>query len=251
LQSLNGATYLCIMQANDKVLRVEELLVDNLRAKHAAMQAELEEINKVTQAFEAKLRAALSNEIIEDQELTSLYKQQKKEKKGKRQDQKKRGKNYKEPTGLVTRQFVEATPRINSEDTKELKRLYREAMLHVHPDKFSMEEDKIDLATEATTRLIEIYKQADLAAMVVFHAHILAGGVMSMKNAQTSANQKLASVGYWKMELEKLAEELKKAKERKTYRIWRTYDDPYTFIQELKEYYLDRIAKMKRRTRTT
>jgi hypothetical protein len=42
-----------------------------------------------------------------------------------------------------------------------------------------------------------------------------------------------------------------KAKERKTYRIWRTYDDPYTFIQELKEYYLDRIAKMKRRTRTT
>jgi hypothetical protein len=67
LQSLNGATYLCAMQAHDKVIKVEELLIDDLRAKHAVMQAELEQINNVTQAFEAKLRAALSNEIIAEQ----------------------------------------------------------------------------------------------------------------------------------------------------------------------------------------
>ncbi len=239
------------MQGNDKVIKVEEPLVDDLRAKHAVMQAELEQINNVTHAFEAKLRAALSNEIIAEQELSALYKQQKKEKKERRLEQKKKGKNYKEPTGLVKSQSTQKAPVLDPDDTKELKRLYREAMLHVHPDKFSMEEEKLDLATEATTRLIEIYKQADLAAMVIFHAHILAGGVMSIKNARSSAKQEAASVDFWKMEIEKLAEELKKAKKRNTYRILTTYEDPYTFIHELKEYYQDRIAKMKKRTRTT
>jgi len=112
----------------------EQLL---LKAKIELLQSQLDEIEQKTTAFEAVLRSNLENQLIEEQELTILYKKIQQAKKEKRLNQKKKGKNYKEIIGLKV--IAESKVINTSEDEqKEKKRLYREAMLHVHPDKFSM-----------------------------------------------------------------------------------------------------------------
>ncbi|HUH46123.1 MAG TPA: hypothetical protein VLZ54_03135, partial [Arenibacter sp.] len=55
---------------------------------------------------------------------------------------------------------------------------------------------------------------------------------------------------YLILERNKLKKELEIAKNRHTYKVLTTYEDPMLFPEELKAYYQDRILKLKRRTRT-
>ncbi|HEY9220721.1 MAG TPA: hypothetical protein VIO43_03990 [Lutibacter sp.] len=221
----------------------EQLL---LKAKINLLQQELNNIEQKIIAFEAILRSHLTNEIIEEQELTVLYKKVQLAKKDKRFAQKKKGKNFKDLEGLkvISKNNVNATNVVNQ---KEKKRLYREAMLFVHPDKFSMHHEKIDLATEVTTKLIEIYQTGNLAELQIFHTHIFSGNAMmhfpefSEKTAKDDA--------YLQNKLLKLEKQLHAAKNKHTYKVLTEYENPLTFIDELKEYYQDRIFKLKKRTR--
>lgn len=218
-----------------------------LKAQIQALELELATVERKTIAFENTLRAALANELIEMQELSVLYKEQKRTKKGKRLEQKKRGKNYQAPEGLKR---IEK-PKAKTEDigeAQERKRLYREAMLQVHPDKFSTPngEDQMDLATEMTSKLIDIYKSGTLQDLESFHAHIFSGNALVIDKGKVSPTIK---DNYLENELERLKGELVLAKTRQTYKVLLEYDDPLTFINELKAYYNDRIQKLKRRTR--
>ena len=65
-----------------------------LLAEINRLQLEINETIKKTSVFENLLRTKIEDELIEEQELSLLYKQQKKAKKDKRLAQKKRGKNY-------------------------------------------------------------------------------------------------------------------------------------------------------------
>ncbi|MDO9138217.1 MAG: hypothetical protein Q7U21_10365 [Lutibacter sp.] len=223
----------------------EQLL---LKAKINLLQKELNDIEQKTAAFEAVLRSHLSNELIEEQELTVLYKKVQLAKKEKRFAQKKKGKNFKDLEGLKV--IAKNTANTSSEDDqKEKKRLYREAMLFVHPDKFSMHDEKIDLATEVTTKLIEIYQSGNLAELQIFHTHIFSGNAMMHfpENSEKISNNKEDS--YLQNEVEKLEKKLQIAKTKHTYKVLTEYENPLTFIDELKEYYQDRIFKLKKRTR--
>lgn len=223
----------------------EQLL---LKAQIKSLQQELNEIEQKTIAFEAILRAHLTNELIEEQELTVLYKKLQLAKKEKRFAQKKKGKNFKEVEGLKV--FANRkTMSISEDNQKEKKRLYREAMLFVHPDKFSMHDEKIDLATEVTTKLIEIYQTGNLAELQIFHTHIFSGNAL-MQFSEISQNDVNAMEdSYLRNELEKLEKQLQLAKTKHTYKVLTEYENPLTFIDELKEYYEDRIFKLKKRTR--
>lgn len=221
----------------------EQLL---LKAKIILLQQELNDIEQKTNAFEAILRSHLTNEIIEEQELTVLYKKVQLAKKKKRFAQKKKRKNFKDLEGLKVIAKNSTNPKSDG-DQKEIKRLYREAMLFVHPDKFSINHEKIDLATEVTTKLIEIYQTGNLAELQIFHTHIFSGNAMMQfpeffeKNAKEDA--------YLQNELLKLEKQLQVAKTKHTYKVLTEYENPLTFIDELKEYYHDRIFKLKKRTR--
>lgn len=137
------------------------------------------------------------------------------------------------------------------EDQKEIKRLYREAMLHVHPDKFSMEEEKIDLATEITGKLISIYQSGNLLELQMIHRHITNGNAMNQMQESATSNTKIAtSDTYLKREKEKLEALLLAAKNKHSYKVLSEYADPLTFIDELKIFYADKIEKLRRRTRT-
>ncbi|MDP3312205.1 hypothetical protein [Lutibacter sp.] len=220
----------------------EQLL---LKAKIKLLQHELEEIEQKTKDFENTLRYHLTNEIIEVQELTVLYKKLKLAKKEKRLSQKQKGKNYKETVGLK----VIPTKRgsLNSIDNqKKLKQLYREAMLQVHPDKFLMNDLKVDLATEVTTKLIEIYQTGNLEELQLFHTHIFSGNAL-MQSIDSIENK--VKDTFLQKEIELLNKNIELAKIRHTYKVLLEYPNPLSFIDELKEFYNDRIVKLKKRTR--
>ena len=223
----------------------EQLL---LKAKIALLQLELNDIEQKTNAFEAILRSHLTNELIEEQELTVLYKKVQLAKKEKRFAQKKKGKNFKDLEGLkvIAKNNVNST---SEDDQKEKKRLYREAMLFVHPDKFSMQGEKIDLATEVTTKLIQIYQTGNLAELQIFHTHIFSGNAMMQFPVNFEINASATDDAYLQNELLKLEKQLQVAKTKHTYNVLTEYENPLTFIDELKEYYQDRIFKLKKRTR--
>ena len=223
----------------------EQLL---LKTKINLLQKELIDIGQKTNAFEAILRSHLTNELIEEQELTVLYKKVQLAKKEKRFAQKKKGKNFKEIEGLKV--IVKNNANSISEDhQKEKKRLYREAMLFVHPDKFSMHHEKIDLATEVTTKLIEIYQTGNLVELQIFHTHIFSGNAMMHFMETSKNNDNVKEDSYLQIEVEKLEKQLELAKTNHTYKVLTEYENPLTFIDELKEYYNDRIFKLKKRTR--
>jgi len=212
------------------------------------LQQELEGIKNETRNFEFLLRSHVSDLIVEAQELFILYKQIKKAKKAKRLEQKKRGKNYKEPIGLLIlpKNKVDVTP---SDQQKEKRRLYREAMLHVHPDKFHMNEVETDIATEVTSRLIEIYKTESLETLQAYHAHIFTGNTqVTLLDAATKVKT-IYKDNYLLQEIERLKHAISLAKNDHLYKVISEYENPLTFVDELKVYYEDRIFKLKKRTR--
>ncbi|MBC8767005.1 hypothetical protein H4O18_03275 [Arenibacter sp. BSSL-BM3] len=213
-----------------------------------SLRLEVNEIVQKTSAFENILRSKIEDELIEEQELSQLYKLQKKAKKEKRQIQRKLGKNYQESTGIQTTKRT-VFPEKNSKEQLQKKHLYREAMLHVHPDKFSMQKDKLDLATEITAKLIEIYQSGDLASLKAYHAHIFNGNT-SLQPLGKPIQTKGSGRAYLLQERKKVLEELSLAKNRHTYKILTEYENPLTFVDELKSYYKNRISKLRKRTRT-
>ncbi|MEQ8220031.1 MAG: hypothetical protein RH981_17465 [Arenibacter sp.] len=212
-----------------------------------SLQMEIKGIIQKISTFENLLRAEIEDELIEEQELSLLYKEQKKAKKAKRLAQKKRGKNYNQAGIPITGQS-KPVPEKNSREQQQRKQLYREAMLYVHPDKFSMQTDKLDLATEITTQLIEIYRSGDLAALKAYHAHIFSGNTL-IKPPENQDPTNGPDLTYLKMELKKLREELAEAKNRHTYKVLTEYENPMSFLDELKTYYKDRLMKLRKRTR--
>ncbi|MGL1888418.1 MAG: hypothetical protein OCD76_18015 [Reichenbachiella sp.] len=226
---------------------------DELQLEIDCLQLELDQVEQITIAFEAKLRAAIEDQLIAEQELTSLYKQLQRAKKEKRLEEKKKGKNYIPPVGLKKQFSNKAIPETQVEDVKERKRLYREAMLHVHPDKFSLhDEGHEEKATEVTAQLIEIYQSGTLAELKAFHGYIIGGLAISItadKQSKPNVVEKVDSLLHLQNLKEKLLRQLFEDKNRHTYVVWVTYEDPYSFIGELKEYYADRIFKLRKRTR--
>jgi len=54
---------------------------------------------------------------------------------------------------------------------------------------------------------------------------------------------------YLEKEISQLEKQLEQAKRKHTFKVLSEYENPLTFIEELKEYYLDRIFKLRKRTR--
>lgn len=219
-----------------------------LQGQIQILQQELERIQKETLAFETLLRHHIGDLIVEEQELFVLYKQIKKAKKAKRVAQKKRGRNYKESKELQILPKHKETV-ISPEHEKEKRRLYREAMLYVHPDKFYLSETETDTATEVTSRLIEIYKTESLETLRAYHGHIFKGNTQLVLDDAASKIEVSSKDNYLHLEKERLEKAIDLAKNDHLYKVVTEYENPLTFVEELKGYYEDRIFKLKKRTR--
>lgn len=228
--------------SNEELTHLETLIAD--------LQLKISNAEQLLFPFEQSLRNKIADLLVEERELTQLYKEQKAAKKEKRLEQKKKGKNYSAPVGLVTINKT-ATILESASDIQEKKRLYKEAMVHVHPDKFSMQEDSQDIATEITSKLIQIYKTGTLEELQAFHAHIFNGNTaINLSDVAVTLNPIIDKYSYLKKEITRLEKQLKELVERHTYKVLTTYENPMSFVEELIVYFNDRIFKMKKRTRT-
>lgn len=228
-------------------------LVARLQQEITGLEAEFEQVKKELRAFETDIHSHLHRQIARVRALSALYKEQKKAKKAKRLEQKKRGKNYKEPKQLEPRQErEEAEVVLQDDEQKELKRLYREAVVQVHPDKFSRtgEDTEIQRATSLTARLNEIYKRGDLDELINFYQSVisgseLAGRILPMENKVDSATRLAA------LERKKEAVRMKLDQVRNSYSntVLQTYENPLYFIEELRVQLEEQIRKLEKRTR--
>lgn len=232
------------MKNTENIIHREDVLHGSLQADIARLTQELNEAKLKVFEFETFLRAELHDEIIEEQELTHLYKQLQKEKKEKRLSQKKKGKNYKEPSQLPL--ITQKTPK-QLKISKTKKRLYREAMLLVHPDKFSTHKKEEELATEITSALISIYKQGTLQELQEIHTKIISQNKLS--SIQIDSSKENNSIAFLQNKKEALNTELNILFKRHTYVVLSTYTNSKEYVKELQLYYQDRLFKLKKRTR--
>jgi hypothetical protein len=224
-----------------------------LEREIALLEKELAKAEGELNAFTAQIRNSLHFQIGRIRELTSLYKKQKLEKKAKRLEQKKKGKNYREPEGLLKSQTVPFEgQKPGPEKQEELKRLYKEAIRQVHPDKFVNEEEhKSGKATELTIKLNDIYQSGDLEELKGFHEHILSGNAMSHVPYQPETISDVnALLAFLQKQKSDLAEALTETKRSELFHILKTYENPLTFIPELRLQFEQKITQLEKRTRT-
>ena len=219
----------------------------------AVLEAELAKIKKGLRAFEMEIHSRLHREIARIRELAELYKSHKKEKKAKRLDQKKRGKNYVEPKQVqLNNKDREEGKTLGLEEQKALKRLYKEAVVQVHPDKFvhAGEQDRIQRANAVTAQLNGIYQRGDLEELINFYEEIVGGNAIHessyRKEAIPDLNLRLESLLKKK---EAMGKQLEQLKTSYAYNVLTTYENPLTFIDELHLQLLDRIKQLEKRTK--
>ncbi|MFK7750672.1 MAG: hypothetical protein AB8B65_19935 [Kordia sp.] len=219
----------------------------DLKLQLEQLQKEYDDIEAKVQTFKNLIHLHLVDEIVEAQELTIIYKELKTAKKQQRLQQKQRGKNYVAPKGL---QVVSKISKVeNVSDAKEKKRLYREAMLYVHPDTFSMQPEQTELATEVTSKLIEVYKEGDLKALQAYHAHIFSDATLTTLTANAAVSIHASETSYITSNIKTLKVQLDELKNSSLYKVLTEYENPYTFVDELKVYYKDKLVKLRKRTR--
>ncbi|MGI4750559.1 MAG: hypothetical protein ACRYFB_08000 [Janthinobacterium lividum] len=222
-----------------------------LEKEIAALEAELIALETEINIFQAQIRSALSPQILRIQELTIIYKNQKQLKKIKRLEQKKRGKNYQEPVGLKANNasFI-AQNLVSADEQQELKRLYKEAIVQVHPDKFVDADEALnERATAVTSQLIEVYKRGDLEELNRLHEHIISGNALTyLPDQPETVNDPQAMMLFLQDKKRKLQKLLLEIKTSAIYELWLNRKDIPTLISELKIEFEERILILVKRT---
>jgi hypothetical protein len=224
-----------------------------LKLEIISMKQNLLDVESRVRDLESQIQVRYHAEIVRIRDLALLYKKQKVLKKEKRLDQKKRGKNYREPTCLVKEKSTQYSAVIsNSNDVQERKKMYREAVLQVHPDKFANHPDEVSKRSEnLTIKLIDIYQSGDYEELKQIYHYIMSGNAMSTDIIDnTNLPDPQAMLDYLIKKRDNLMIEMNKAKKSRIYEVLTTYDEPHKFIDELAVQFLIRIRQLERRTRS-
>jgi hypothetical protein len=227
-----------IQKLNDEIRHLEEMI---------------SRIGEDINGFEKSIRLKLNSLIFRMTVLSEKMKEKQVLKKAKRLEQKKRGKNYKEPVQLINSKPVnKAVHQVNKGEDLELKRLYKEAIVQVHPDKLGPggEEDAIKTATDLTAQLNGIYKNGDLEALLNFYQNIILAHPNFEHRAidLPSIDPKIRLAALISKK-EELARQLQKLENNYLFHVLKTYEDPMTFIDELELQFQEKITKLEKRTR--
>ena len=223
-----------------------------LEKEIALLEAELRELESNLNAFQTKIRSALSTQISRIRALTDLYKSQKQAKKLKRLEQKKRGKNYKEPLGLKTNDASFTVPNLVSADEKqELKRLFKEAVVHIHPDKLTDADEELNQrATDVTAQLNEVYQSGDLDEMSRLHEFIISGNALTyVPDQPQTIKDSSVMIQFLQDKKRQLLQLISEIRSSELYQLWTNGRDIETIIAELKLAFEHRIIIMEKRTR--
>jgi len=228
---------------NNTPINNENEEIFDLKLKISVAVSKLDEIQNQLHEFESLIRSFVLDDMILEQELAAKYRNFQRAKKDKRKEQKRKGKNYQAPKGLV-KELKQCESELMLEDTLRLKKMYRDTMMLIHPDR--VEEVDKKKATENTSKLVELYQSKNIQEMELFCNHLLFNNDSKDIEITSIDNPTLA---YFTNELDKVQWQINQLKSKHTYQVLNTYERPIDFVQELKDYYKDRIEKLKRRTR--
>ncbi len=225
--------------------------IEALEREIEALSSTLNYCENELRTFEHQIRLALSSQINYIIILTDRYKQLKAEKKAKRLEQKRRGKNYSEPIG-VRKVSVESEEEDDDffTDKNELKRLFREAVVHVHPDKFvNADERETTRANELTAHLTHLYKNGELTKMRDFHRHVVTGNAIAHEHSNSTVPDPLALIEYLEKQRDDLLAKLNELKANALYKVLLNKEDVGQFVEDLREDFNRRILQLEKRTR--
>ena len=236
----------------DKNSAAEQQTILLLEKEIVLLETELLTLENSVNVFQAQLQAALSVQIRRIQELTVIYKNQKQAKKQKRLEQKKRGKNYKEPLGLKLNNasFI-GINLVSEEEQQELKRLYKEAIVQIHPDKLvNADEELNQRATDITAELNGFYKNGNLEELNRLHEQIISGNALFYKPDQPETITDLPNIiQFLKDKKHKLESLMLEIKASGIYKLWLSRKDIAVLTEELKLQFNERILILEKRTR--
>lgn len=223
-----------------------------LEQEIALLEAELLQLEIALNNFQTQIRSALSTQIQRIQELTNQYKNQKQAKKLKRLEQKKRGKNYKKPAGLTTSHAsFTAAKLVSADDRQELKRLFKEAIVQIHPDKFWDADEGLNRrATTVTAQLNEVYQSGNLEELNRLHEHIISGNAIAYVSDQPKTiNDLPAMLRFLQQKKVKLLQLLEEVKRSGIYQLFTGGKDVQIVIAGLRTAFEERILVMEKRTK--
>lgn len=221
-----------------------------LEKEIAALENALNDAETKLNVFTAQIRNQLAPQIQRLQVLVMRYKKLKQDKKEKRLEQKKKGKHYQAPpTVPVYKNASEITSKTQAPE--DLKRLYKEAIVLVHPDKVGAENAGLTQQANAlTAELNALFERGDLEELKGFHAHILSGLAFShARFAQIKSANSEAQLSYLQTKRDNLKKALEDLQASELFFVLQTYADPLTFIPELRQQFEARIAVFEKRTR--
>ncbi|MFN6946239.1 MAG: hypothetical protein ACK4ND_14915 [Cytophagaceae bacterium] len=230
---------------DDSILRIQKEI--------SILEQEFEKKKTELAGFERQIHAKLHFQISRMHELQALYKKHKAVKKAKRLEQKKRGKNYIEPKRVpMATESVLNKSTLSLEEQKELKRLYKDAIVRIHPDKVEQtgEPEKIQNANQLTAKLNGLYKSGDLDELINFYQYVLCENSSNnaYETSRPEVNQEVR-MEYLKKKKTALEKQLEQLTGSYTYHVLTTYENPLSFIDELHDYFQERITLFEKRTR--
>ncbi|KEO75752.1 J domain-containing protein [Anditalea andensis] len=226
--------------------------IKKLLEEITSIEQSLNDIKKELSDFQNTIHKRLENEIKKLDELNQLYKNYKKEKKSKRLLQKQKGKNYIPPTGIKQ---VNTTPlpptNLEAAEQKELRKLYKQAIVHVHPDKLlhAATAEHIHRATDLTARLNEIYQSGDLEELLNFYQYVILDNAKEDQIIHIPEVNEKIRLSHLTKKKKMIEKELAELKSTYTYGILSTYENPLSFIDELYTQFHERIKLMEKRTK--
>jgi hypothetical protein len=242
---LNSLTHCNTKHNEDSISRLEQEI--------ASIEEDLKVAESQVRSIKSQIQSRYHNEILRINELYLLYKKQKQLKKVNRFEQKKRGKNYKEPVGLKKSATIKSADLINTtSETNELKKLYREAVLQVHPDKFANHPEQMSKRSqELTIQLIDLYQSGNIEKLKHMHRHIMSGNAMAGHQENTvKVPDPAAMKQYLIQKRDTIVNELKEIRESYFYRVFTTNNNVSEFIDNMAVQFYLRIKQLERRTRS-
>ena len=132
-----------------------------------------------------------------------------------------------------------------------MKRLYREAIVQIHPDKLVDADDELnERATAITGQLNEVYKNGDLEELNRLHEYIISGNALTyILDQPETVNDLPAMIQFLQQKKLKLQQLLHEIKTSAIYDLWISRKDMLGLISELKIQFEERIVILQKRTK--
>lgn len=159
-----------------KPVTSRELILSDIKAKLriqireleielAELEAQKTETESIIEEFTHALRLRLGPLFLLRLELETRLARLIAQKSKKRSDQEEfeeKQQYFHQFSGEYENSKEKKTPKLAEEDENDLKKMYREAIMSIHPDRFNDDPEKLAKANEITARLTEAYKNKDI-----------------------------------------------------------------------------------------